>query len=171
VFPISLTMAGMVTCIYSAFRSSWRLAPIAAFAARAVAASAYVSALVLCPALLLGLILTRRGRRLTVLSGAAGVAAGFAGVLITARVSVGIWNGYFIAQRKYATGSHDPFAAFRRHLSALWTPDAPPLREAIAAHTAYTAVLLAALVAVFLAVGVKALVRARRSAAADRTAG
>ena len=172
VFPISMTIAAMALCLYFAFRSQSRWAPIYAFLAGLLAGSGYVSAVVLCPALLVGLVLAGRVNWRPIVAGSVGVACGFCGVLLAQQLSVGIWDGYFIAQSKYARGSHNPFHGLTVHLKPLWDtnihPGRPlraaaaqePLLRAIAEQAAYTAALLA------LAIALAAIRLVRR---ADRT--
>ncbi|HEY6749214.1 MAG TPA: hypothetical protein VI357_26295 [Mycobacteriales bacterium] len=161
IFPMSFTLAGMTCCLYFAFRSPWRWAPLGALVAGVAAGSGYMSAIVLAPALLVGLLCVQRVRRPAVLAGATGVAAGFGAVLLTAQLSVGIWNGYFIAQSKYATGTHNPLAALVQYLQPLWTPGLPGVRHATAAQAAYTTVLVMAVLAGFLVIAADAAHRPR----------
>jgi hypothetical protein len=153
VFPISTAMMAMAAALYFAYRSPWRWAPAGAFLGGLVAGCSYISAIALGPALLLGLVFAGRGARRPILAGAAGVACGFGGVLIAQQLIVGIWDAYFIAQSKYATGTHNPFVALARHLEPLWKTDLPQrgLQRATAEQSAFTAALLGLAVLVLLA--------------------
>jgi hypothetical protein len=153
VFPISTAMMTMAACLYFAYRSPSRWAPAGAFLAGLVAGCSYVSAIALCPALLLGLVVAQRAAWRPILAGAAGVACGFGGVLIAQQLIVGIWDAYFIAQSKYATGTHNPFGALAHHLEPLWKTDLPKqeLQRATAEQSAFTAALLGLAVVVLLA--------------------
>ena len=168
VFPISTAMMAIASALYFAHRSPSRWAPAGAFLAGLVAGCSYIGAIALGPALLLGLVLTGRAARRPILAGAAGVACGFGGVLIAQQLIVGIWDAYFIAQSKYATGTHNPFVALVRHLEPLWKTDLPKqgLQRATAEQSAFTAALLGLAVLVLLA----GLVRPwpRRLARSDR---
>jgi hypothetical protein len=153
VFPISTAMLAIAATLYCAYRSPSRWAPAGAFLAGLVAGCSYVSSIALAPGLLVGLVFARRTARRPIIAGAAGVACGFGGVLIAQQLIVGIWDGYFIAQSKYATGTHNPFVGWAGHLEALWETDLPKqgLLRAIAEQSAFTAALLGLAVLALLA--------------------
>lgn len=152
IFPISTTTAAMALCLFFAFRSAARWAPVGAFLAGVLAGCGYISAVVLCPALLVGLVIAGRSRWRPIAGGAVGVACGFGGVLLAQQLSVGIWDGYFVTGGKYARGSHNPFTVLTVHLRALWHTHQPkqPLLHAIAEQSAYTAGLVGLALAIVL---------------------
>jgi hypothetical protein len=138
-FPISMCIAGILTCLYVTLRRP-NLAWLG-FAAGFVAAYSYLTAIVLAPALLITSLLVLRGRRrLQVILPAAGAAAGFAAVLLTMQLWVGIWDAYFISARKYNVGAHMPLDSLIARLRPLWTPvpSDQHVRTAAAAQTLLT---------------------------------
>jgi hypothetical protein len=153
VFPISTAMLAIAATLYCAYRSPSRWAAAGAFLAGLVAGCSYISSIALAPGLLIGLVFARRTARRPIIAGAAGVACGFGGVLVAQQLIVGIWDGYFIAQSKYATGTHNPFVGWAGHLEALWKTDLPKqgLLRAIAEQSAFTATLLGLAVLALLA--------------------
>ncbi|MDT4892380.1 MAG: hypothetical protein QOE97_1415, partial [Pseudonocardiales bacterium] len=169
IFPISLTMAGMLACLYFVWRSTSRWAPVGAFAAGIAAGSGYISAVVLCPALILAVAVSERARWRACIAGAAGVAAGFAALVLAAQLYTGIWDGYFIAQSKYATGTHNPISRFGQHLRPLWDGASlhRPVERAAAEQTAYTAAILVLAAAVLAML----VLRGARIAASERRDG
>ncbi len=107
IFPLSMAAFGMLGCCYwSARNPDWRLA-----AATGVAAgSAYLPTMALIPGLLVAAVVTGNRRARTAMCvGATGVAAGVAGVLVYAQVSVGQWDRYFTGKSKeFGVGAHNP---------------------------------------------------------------
>jgi len=122
-FPISLCIAGLLGCLYAALRGSGFRTAAVGFGSGVVAGASYLTAIVLCPALLVGALVARRRLRMVLL--AAGVAAGLGAVLLAMQLSVGIWNAYFISARKYGLGAHSPLATLSARLQPLWTPQPP----------------------------------------------
>ncbi|MDQ2751052.1 MAG: hypothetical protein M3Y44_16205 [Actinomycetota bacterium] len=152
IFPISFTVAALLGCLYFAFHVQRRGAAAAAFVLGAVAGTGYISALAFCPALALGAVWAAEPRiRRAAAAGAAGVAAGFAAVLVTAQITTGIWDGYFIANSKFATGSHMPLVNLTAHLRPLWRTKGlvrPHLATAQATQTAFATALVLFVLAV-----------------------
>ena len=129
IFPISLTVAAMLACLYAATRASrpWLGAGVG-FLAGFVAAYSYITAVALAPALLATAFLAVRGRRrVQALLPALGVVAGFGAVLLTMRFTVGLWNAYFLSAAKYGVGAHSPLDTLRDRLGPLWTEQPPGL--------------------------------------------
>jgi hypothetical protein len=122
-FPISLCIAGLLGCLYAALRGSGFRTAAAGFGAGMVAGASYLVPIVVCPALLAGALVARRRLRMVLL--AAGVAAGLGAVLLAMQLSVGIWDAYFISERKYGVGVHSPLATLSDRLQPLWTPQPP----------------------------------------------
>jgi hypothetical protein len=157
-FPVSMTLAAMAGCLYFAFRSESRWAVWAAFGCGLVAGDGYISALALCPALLAGLIVAGRRRWRAVGAAVLGVLAGFGAVLLAAQASVGIWDGYFIAQSKYGTGSHNPLWSWWQRVRLLWHSHLAKqgYQHAVAATALYTGCLVALAVLVLLVTALRA---------------
>lgn len=109
IFPLSMACLGMLACCYwSARNPDWRLAAVAGL----VAGSAYLSAVAVIPGLLAAAVVTgKREARTAMRAGAAGTAAGVAGVLAYAQATVGRWDEYFTRESAgYGVGVHNPLA-------------------------------------------------------------
>lgn len=129
-FPISLCIAGILTCLYLALRTSRPALAWAGFGAGFVAAYSYITAIVLAPALIITGLVARRGRgRLQAIVPGLGAAAGFGAVLLTMQVAVGIWDAYFISVKKYNVGAHMPLDTLLKRLRPLWTAVPPGQRH------------------------------------------
>ena len=154
-FPISMCIAGILGCLYLALCTSRPALAWAGFAVGFLAAYSYLTAIVLCPALLITGLLVLRGRpRRQAIIPAVGAAAGFGAVLVTMQVAVGIWDAYFISVEKYRVGAHQPLDTLIGRLRPLWTPHpARPVLNYTASQTLLT-LCFVALVCLVTVVGV-----------------
>jgi hypothetical protein len=151
-FPVSLTIAGMLCCLEVALRGTRRWRAGAASLSGFVAAYSYIIAVVLAPALAVTAFSALRDRRdrLRALLPALAVVAGLGAVLLTIWQAVRIWNIYFLIEEKYEAGAHFPLASLLEGLRPLWTPQPPtqPFRSTAAAQTLLTLCLVLLAVAV-----------------------
>jgi hypothetical protein len=121
IFPISLTVAGILGCLYVALRTSKAALAWVGFVAGFVAGYSYITAIVVAPALLITSLVVPRGRRtLQLLIPALGAAAGFGAVLITMQHAVGLWNAYFLSAHKYNVGAHQPIETLVNRMVGMW---------------------------------------------------
>jgi hypothetical protein len=159
-FPISLSIAGILASLYVALRTSRPALAWLGFAAGFIAAYSYLTAIVLAPALLITALLVLRGRdRVRAVIPAIGAAVGVAAVLLTMQVAVGIWNAYFISVEKYRVGVHMPLDTLIRRLRPLWT--SVPRGRQVLTYTAAQTLLTLCLVAFVCAVVIVSAVRGR----------
>jgi hypothetical protein len=165
-FPISLLTFALLLCIWLATRTSFatRATAVRTGVLGLVAGLSYPLALAAAPALVIGAFITRsRHARITMLTGAAAVVAGFGLVLAYAQVRVGLWNAYFITEKhEYGVKAHSPLTLLDTRYRQFMHPPSSWFR--ITTQQGGVATLLVALA---LAVTVPSLIRARR--AADRT--
>lgn len=149
VFPLSMACFGMLACCYwSARNPDWRLAAVAGL----VAGSAYLSAVAVIPGLFAAAVATRRREARTAMClGAAGAAAGVAGVLAYAQAAVGGWDEYFTSESAgYGVGEHNPLATLSARFSSFQAMGSGGHR-AIAEQGILVALLLALALAGFAA--------------------
>lgn len=163
VFPVSLTVAGMLGCLcFATHRTRPLVSGLVAAVAGAAAAYSYITPIALAPALVLTALLAVRGRqRLQALIAAAGVVAGFAAVLLTFQLSVGIWNAYFYATAKFGVGANSPIATLLDRIRPLWT-EQPPGREFRSVSASQTLLTLGLIVLATAVVVVGAALARRR---------
>jgi hypothetical protein len=158
IFPLSMACFGVLACCYwSAEDPDWRLAGVAGL----VGGSAYLSAVAVIPGLLgAAMVIRNRQARTAMCLGAAGVAAGLAGVLSFAQAAVGRWNEYFTIESGYGVGTHNPLATLSSRFSSFPAMLASGGHRAIAEQGVLVALLLALALAGFAAStreGVKAV--------------
>ena len=162
-FPVSLLTFTMLLCIWLATRSTLatRATLVRTGVAGVVAGLAYPLACAAAPALVVSAFVTRgRQARITMLTGAAAVVAGFALVLAYAQLRVGMWNAYFVTERhEYGVKAHNPLTLLDARYRQFLHPSSSWFR--IVTQQGALATLL---VVVAIAVTVPALARARRSA-------
>jgi hypothetical protein len=150
IFPLSMACLGMLACCYwSARNPDWRLAAVAGL----VAGSAYLPAVAVIPGLLAAAVVTRkREARTAMCLGAAGVAAGVAGVLAYAQAAVGRWDEYFTSESAgYGVGEHNPLATLSARFSSFPAMLGSGSHRAIAEQGILVALLLALALAGFAA--------------------
>ena len=162
-FPISLLTFTVLLCIWLATRSSLatRATVVRTSVAGVVAGLAYPLALAAASALIVSAFVTRsRQARVTLLTGAAAVVAGFGLVLVYAQVRVRMWNAYFITERhEYGVSAHNPLTLLVARYHQLLHPSSSWFRT-----VTQQGALATLLVVVATAVTVPVLVRARREA-------
>ncbi|CAN5640379.1 hypothetical protein BH10ACT8_BH10ACT8_03510 [soil metagenome] len=176
IFPISLCVAGILGCCYVAFRTTSRTALILGVIGGLLAGFSYFSAVVAGPAILIAALVCLRGPALrrALICGLAPL-AGFAGVLLTMQVAVGIWDAYFISAKKYGVSAHSPLQTLDIRLRPLWTrvPPARLLSQITAEQTllALCLLVLGVLATVVSWTGVSALRTATRPPVLQEPAG
>jgi len=117
VFPIAMCAGAMLGALYFALRSTSRFAPAFALLCAAWAGYSYITGIVMFPALAITGIIALNGRhRIAALCGALGSAVGFGAVMLHQQLAVGIWDGYFIATRKFGVGAHNPLTSLLDHI-------------------------------------------------------
>ena len=117
VFPIAMCAGAMLGALYFSLRSAARFAPAFALLCAAWAGYSYITGIVMLPALAItGIVALNGRRRIAALCGALGSALGFGAVLLHQQLAVGIWDGYFIATRKFGVGAHNPLTSLLNHL-------------------------------------------------------
>jgi hypothetical protein len=122
VFPISITIAGILGCCYAAFRTTSRIALILGILGGLVAGLSYFTAVLAGPAIIVAALISLRGRaRLRALACGLAPLVGFGSVLLTMQITVGIWNAYFISAKKYGISPHSPLQTLQDHLRPMWT--------------------------------------------------
>jgi hypothetical protein len=141
VFPISLTLLGVLAALLALQSRRWVLAGLAG----SVAVAAYPQGIALgaaaLPFLVNGLRGDRRDLRVALGFGALIVAA-FVAVLAVFEARVGRWDAYFLVQAKYDPGLHFPATEFLKHLGTTTSPTGET--QAPGVQTALVAVLLVA---------------------------
>ncbi len=144
IFPISLLLVGVLGALLYAAR---RPLPWPAGVSGVVAGASYPSGVVLAPAIVAGALVARLRRRqwVPVAAAAGGAVLGLLGVLAYAQASVGKWNAYFLGERRYGVGLHNPLATLDDRLRPLWTPVSASM-PAFRAVTARQSLLVVALV-------------------------
>lgn len=154
VFPLSMAVFGMLACCYWSARSP--NLPLAALAG-VLAGSAYLTTVAVIPGLAIAaLVATDRRARIAMCLAAAGVVGGVLAVLAYAQVAVGHWNAYFITEHaEYHLGVHDPAATVINRYESLL-----PLPASMAGRAAAEQGLLVALVLALVLAGFVACVRA-----------
>jgi hypothetical protein len=165
IFPISLTVAGILGCLYVALRTSKAALAWVGFVAGFVAGYSYITAIVVAPALLITSLVVPRGRRtLQLLIPALGAAVGFGAVLITMKHAVGLWNAYFLSAHKYNVGAHQPIETLINRMVGMWKYN--PRNWRLTTTASQTALTLFLVVLVTL-VTIGSAIRGRRGAAAS----
>jgi hypothetical protein len=109
VFPLSVALLAVAGSVVALRTRSWVWAGVCAL----VAAMAYPSAVLLTVVLPLAILLGRRteGQRRPVLPALAVAVCGIAGLVgvgLLFRLETGRWDAYFLIQRNYGHGLHDP---------------------------------------------------------------
>jgi hypothetical protein len=169
IFPISLTVAGILGCLYVALRTSKAALAWIGFVAGFVAGYSYITAIVVAPALLITSLVVPRGRRtLQLLIPALGAAAGFGAVLITMKHAVGLWNAYFLSAHKYNVGAHQPIETLINRMVGMWKYD--PRNWRLTTTASQTALTLFLVVLVTLVTIGSAIVGRRGAAASPASA-
>ncbi|MGH8976114.1 MAG: hypothetical protein ACRD0C_23240 [Acidimicrobiia bacterium] len=141
VFPISLTLLGVLACLLALRSRRWVVAGLLS----SVAVAAYPQGVALgaaaIPFFLSGLRRDRRDLRVAV-GFLALVTAAFLAVLLMYDIRVGRWDAYFLVQAKYDPGLHFPVTEFLHHLGTTTAPTGET--RAPGAQTALVAVVLLA---------------------------
>ena|GEM_PF-1052837 len=162
-FPISLLTFALLLCVWLATRTSLatRATAVRTGVVGVVAGLTYPLALAAAPALVVGAVMTRsRHARITMVTGAAAIGAGFGLVLVYAQLRIGLWNAYFITEKaEYGVKAHNPLTLLDRRYRQFMQPPSSWFRI-----TTQQGALATLLVALALAVTVPALIRARRKA-------
>jgi hypothetical protein len=150
IFPLSMLAFFTIANLWFLWRGRYVLAGLAG----AAAALSYPIGVMLVPISALWLILDRatawreRLRRVAIASGL--TLAGFVLLLVDQRRETGHWDAYFLVQRKYGHGFHDPFEALWDGIHPLFQGSPWSIDKAAAAQTLFvTLVLIAVLVHLF----------------------
>jgi hypothetical protein len=143
IFPISLMTFLALLCLKQVLANRWWSAGVAGF----LAASAYSTGFLLGPVSVLNLLITAGRKSWAKQIAPAAIVTGltmlgFAVVLLIQQIAVGHWNAFFLVQRKYEYGLHNPAMTLLSQARYLWR--AEPISDGRLAQLAVVSAAISA---------------------------
>lgn len=116
-FPVSMFLFFTILCIHEFLQQRYAFCGIAG----GIAASTYSTGFLLAPVVAASVLCCRRdaplAKRIRWIVYSAGlICVGFASTLLVFHYSVGHWNAFFLEQKRYGHGIHNPFTTFLAQL-------------------------------------------------------